>query len=41
MASWVPLAFIEGGGGWASMGGGGGRTINFAGEFKPHIQCTI
>ena len=31
MASWVPLAFIEGGGGWASMGGGGGGGPTFCG----------
>ena len=30
-----------GGEGWAPIGKEGGRTINFAGQFKYQIQCNI
>ena len=29
----------QGGGGGAKLWGRGGMKINFAGVFKPHIQC--
>ena len=37
----APPAFIERGARGRGCQCGGGRTVSFAGEFKPHIQCNI